>query len=72
MHDAPPPGYGYPPPGYGYPAAYPLLRSGAYPYYPYYGPSVSFGFGFGGCGHGGGCGGHGGGFHGGGGHGGHR
>ena len=63
-YDAPPPGYGYPPPpGYGYPAPY---YYPPYPYYPYYyGPSVSFGFGFGGghWGHG-----WGGGFHGGGGH----
>ncbi len=59
----PPPGYGYPPPGYAYPPPYPYY--GGYPYYPYYyGPSVSFGFGFG---HGwGGRGFHGGGFHGGG------
>ena len=70
-YDAPPPGYGYPPPSYGYyPPPYPYYGYGAYPYYPYYyGPSVSFGFGFGrGWGgrgfHGGGF--HGGGFHGGG------
>lgn len=63
-YDAPPPGYAYgpppPPPVYYYPA---------YPYYPYYyGPSVSFGFGFGGGHWGHGWGGHGwgGGFHGGG------
>src|SRR6185503_15595640 len=48
-YDAPPPGYGYPPPSYGYyPPPYPYYGYGAYPYYPYYyGPSVSFGFGFG-------------------------
>jgi len=72
-YDVPPPGYGAPPPAYGYyPPPYPYYGYGGYPYYPYYyGPSVSFGFGFGGYGrgfHGGGF--HGGGFHGGGFHGG--
>ena len=39
-YDGPPPGYGYgpPPPAYYYPPPY--------GYYPYYGPSLSFGFGF--------------------------
>ncbi len=52
-YDAPPPGYGYgpPPPAYYYPPPYGYYP---YPYYPYYGPSVSFGFGFGGRGWGGG------------------
>ena len=62
-YDAPPPGYGYPPPGYGYPPPYPYYGYYGYPYYPYYyGPSVSFGFGFGGRGYYG-RGFHGGGFH---------
>jgi len=68
-YDVPPPGYGAPPPAYAYyPPPYPYYGYGGYPYYPYYyGPSVSFGFGFGGYGHGwGGRGFHGGGFHGGG------
>jgi hypothetical protein len=58
-YDAPPPGYVYPPPPPGYyaygPYPYPYPYYGPYygPYY--YGPSVSFGFGFGGHGwHGGG------------------
>ena len=51
-YDAPPPGYGYPPPPYGYYPPYPYYGYGGYPYYPYYyGPSVSFGFGFGGRGY---------------------
>ena len=55
-YDAPPPGYGYPypPPGYGYPYYGPgYYGPGYYPGY-YYGPSVSFGFGFGGRGYRGG------------------
>jgi hypothetical protein len=48
----PPPAYSYgPPPAYYYPPPYPY-----YPYYgpSYYGPGISFGFGFGGRGHWGG------------------
>ena len=52
----PPPSYGPPPPAYAYPYPPPppyYYGYGPYPYYPYYyrpgyyGPSVSFGFGFG-------------------------
>ena len=65
-YGAPPPGYGAPPPGYGYPYPPPpyYYGYGPYPYYPYYyGPSVTFGVGFGPGWHGGGW--HGGGFRGG-------